>query len=145
MTKNVVHVAVAVVVHRGRYLLARRHTYQHQGGKLEFVGGKIEPSETPEQALVRELSEEIGLFVGEADVCDFLGKIEHDYGDKAVCLWVYRLGLSDLSFEQIKDKKTGLLEQAIFWYDLKTLLMCGSELPEANREILDWIKIAETK
>lgn len=139
MTKNVVNVAVGVIRHQTQYLLARRHAYQHQGGKLEFVGGKIEPNETPKQGLIRELSEEIGLFVGEADVCDFLGKIEHDYGDKAVCLWVYQLTLSVPSFNELKEKKIGLLGQSLSWHELPELLTFGDELPSANREILTWL------
>lgn len=45
----------------GRYLLARRLPGGSQGGKWEFPGGKAEPGESPEAALVREIREELGV------------------------------------------------------------------------------------
>src|SRR5690606_37876357 len=70
-----------------RILIARRADTAHQGGLWEFPGGKVEPGETVQQALQRELLEELGVTTG-----DFtpLIQIAHDYGDKAVLLDVYR-------------------------------------------------------
>ena len=45
----------------GRVLIARRRPGKHMGGKWEFPGGKIEPGETPEQSLERELDEELAI------------------------------------------------------------------------------------
>jgi|UniRef100_A0A7C3QW12 8-oxo-dGTP diphosphatase len=55
-----IRVACAVIVEGGRILAARRGNGRH-AGKWEFPGGKIEPGETPEEALVRELGEELGI------------------------------------------------------------------------------------
>ena len=55
-----VHVAAAVI--RGsddRILIAKRAQDKHQGGLWEFPGGKVEPGERPEAALIRELREEL--------------------------------------------------------------------------------------
>ena len=57
-----VHVAAAVIRDpSGKILIARRADTQHQGGLWEFPGGKVEPGETPEAALIRELREELGI------------------------------------------------------------------------------------
>lgn len=53
--------AVALVDTDGRVLLAQRPAGKQMGGLWEFPGGKIEEGETPEQALVRELKEELGI------------------------------------------------------------------------------------
>jgi 8-oxo-dGTP diphosphatase len=59
--KIVYVVAVALVDRDGRVLLAQRPPGKKMAGLWEFPGGKIEPGETPEHALVRELHEELGI------------------------------------------------------------------------------------
>ena len=53
--------AVALIDAEGRVLLARRPEGKSLAGLWEFPGGKVEPGETPEAALIRELREEIGI------------------------------------------------------------------------------------
>ncbi|MDX1824308.1 MAG: NUDIX domain-containing protein, partial [Thiohalomonadales bacterium] len=56
------HVAVGVVRNsQGQLLIAKRPAHVHQGDRWEFPGGKIESGETPQQALQRELHEEVGI------------------------------------------------------------------------------------
>ena len=63
-----VDVAAGILIDgKGHILLAQRADHQHQGGKWEFPGGKIEVGETPEQALCRELQEELGVQVEPQD------------------------------------------------------------------------------
>ncbi|MER7446281.1 (deoxy)nucleoside triphosphate pyrophosphohydrolase [Microbacterium sp. NPDC097977] len=50
----------AVIEHEGMFLACRRRPEKAAGGKWEFPGGKIEPGETNEAALVREIQEELG-------------------------------------------------------------------------------------
>lgn len=53
--------AVALIDVDGRVLLAQRPDGKSMAGLWEFPGGKVEPGETPEEALVRELNEELGI------------------------------------------------------------------------------------
>src|SRR5437870_6026987 len=55
--------AVALVDADGRVLLAERPAGKHLAGMWEFPGGKVQPGETPEVALIRELAEELGIDV----------------------------------------------------------------------------------
>ena len=59
--KTVLVSAVALVDADGRVLIAQRPEGKAMAGLWEFPGGKIEPGETPEVALVRELKEELGI------------------------------------------------------------------------------------
>jgi 8-oxo-dGTP diphosphatase len=55
--------AVALIDADGRVLLAERPAGKHLAGLWEFPGGKVQPGETPEAALIRELAEELGIDV----------------------------------------------------------------------------------
>ena len=85
-----VHVAVGVILDAdNRILLSRRAADSHQGGLWEFPGGKVEACESVQEALFRELHEELGIEIGAVTP---LLQVHHDYGDKAVLLdvWVVR-------------------------------------------------------
>ncbi|MFK7874529.1 MAG: 8-oxo-dGTP diphosphatase MutT [Paracoccaceae bacterium] len=61
MTKVVLVSAVALIDVDGRVLLAQRPPGKSMAGLWEFPGGKVDPGETPETALIRELHEELGI------------------------------------------------------------------------------------
>lgn len=76
-------VLAAVIRKRGRVLIARRKGDDRFGGRWEFPGGKLEPGETPEQGLARELREEFGI---EAAVGRFLGMVRSESPGFAIAL-----------------------------------------------------------
>jgi 8-oxo-dGTP diphosphatase len=61
--RRLVPVVGAAIVRGGRVLAARRTTPLAAAGRWEFPGGKVEPGETPEAALVREVAEELGCTI----------------------------------------------------------------------------------
>jgi 8-oxo-dGTP diphosphatase len=83
-------VAAAVVIEGGRVLLTQRAEGKHLGGLWEFPGGKLEPGESPEKALVRECREECGIEIAVADILDVTF---HRYSDKDVLLLFYRCSI----------------------------------------------------
>lgn len=84
-----IHVMAAVISDaRGRILLARRTEGRDLAGRWEFPGGKQEPGESPEDALVRELREELGI---EARVGEHIISVPQQYPDKRLCLEVRQL------------------------------------------------------
>lgn len=72
--------AAALIDREGRVLLARRPEGKRLAGLWEFPGGKIEGAETPEEALARELGEELGIEIADGCMAPF-GFASHDYGD----------------------------------------------------------------
>jgi len=79
-----IHVAAGVILNSQReVLLALRPLSKHKGGLWEFPGGKVELGETVQQALARELFEEVNLTVLESNQ---LVVVDYDYGDKLVRL-----------------------------------------------------------
>jgi len=72
--------AVIMIDVDGRILLAQRPAGKSMAGLWEFPGGKLEPGETPERALIRELNEELNIDVTEACLAPFVFA-SHTYED----------------------------------------------------------------
>jgi mutator protein MutT len=86
-----VHVVAAVVEDGGRFLVTRRQAGVHLAGLWEFPGGKVALGESHEQALRREMQEELGTDV---EVGPLVSTAAHGYYDRHVTLHFYacRLG-----------------------------------------------------
>ena len=122
----VLTVAVGILIDNGgRVLVTRRKTGTHQGGLWEFPGGKVEPSETIDEALSRELQEELGVSVEDAEPYMV---IDHDYGDKQVKLDVYRV-------TRWQGEARGLEGQPLAWK--LPVELVGWPFPAANTPILE--------
>ncbi len=126
-----VHVAVAVIVRDGRVLIARRPDHVHQGGLLEFPGGKVEPGETVQAALVREIAEETGLHVPAGSLEPVIG-IRHDYGDKRVFLDVWETSAAE-------GEARGCEGQPVEWLTPEQLR--DEDFPAANRPIIRALRL----
>jgi 8-oxo-dGTP diphosphatase len=72
--------ACALIDAAGRVLIARRPEGRSLAGLWEFPGGKVEPGEEPEGALIRELGEELGIAIAPADLAP-LTFASHAYPD----------------------------------------------------------------
>ncbi len=118
-------VAVGVICRNDEVLLALRPKHVHKGGLWEFPGGKVDSGETVEQALIRELNEELGVT---PTAFTPLIKISHDYPEKTVVLDVWRI-------EQFDGVASGVEGQQIRWVKLTDL--DNYQFPEANQSIID--------
>jgi 8-oxo-dGTP diphosphatase len=81
-----IDVTAAILIENGRVLIARRKPGASQAGMWEFPGGKVQPGESPEAGLKREIREELGLDIA---VGKFLGESMHAYADLSIRLLAY--------------------------------------------------------
>lgn len=81
-----IEVTGAIIEKDGKILAARRKKDSHLGGFWEFPGGKIEPGETPEECLARELREELNINVSAGQK---LGENTHEYPDRTINLILF--------------------------------------------------------
>ena len=86
-----VQVAAGLIVREGRYLITKRKSHVHLGGRWEFPGGKRELGESLEACLRRELREELGI---EITAPEPFQVVRHDYPDRSVELHFYRCSIA---------------------------------------------------
>ena len=109
---RIIDVAAGLVFRRGELLITQRRAQTHLGGLWEFPGGKVEPGESLEQCLIRELREELGI---EVCVGTLIESLTHAYPEKSVRLHFYRcdwlsgepqlLGCADFKWIRAKQLK----------------------------------------
>ena len=125
-----VRVVAAIIIHENKIFATQRGYGEFKDG-WEFPGGKIEPGETPQEALVREIKEELDI---EIEVKDFLETVEYDYPE-------FHLSM-DCFFCTIKSGELVLKEhEAAKWLTAETLesvewLPADKGLVEGVREYL---------
>ncbi|OGT91489.1 MAG: hypothetical protein A2286_07455 [Gammaproteobacteria bacterium RIFOXYA12_FULL_61_12] len=127
-----IHVAVAVIEDcDGRVLLTRRPDHVHQGGLWEFPGGKLDPGESVEQALRREIHEELGI---DLEGHRPLIRVRHDYGDKAVLLDSHRV-------TRWSGTPEGREGQPLLWAEKGDL--AAYPMPAADRPIINALTLPD--
>ena len=123
-------VAVAIIFDQEqRVLITRRPVHAAHGGMWEFPGGKLEANELPEQALIREIKEEVGI-----DILDyrFLTEVTHYYNAQVVNLLVFII----TSYEGKPSCRESQLD--LRWVSVDDL--DNYQFPEANVRIIELIK-----
>ena len=85
-------VVAALIWDEKRFLACQRPAHKARGLLWEFVGGKVEPGETKEQALIRECQEELAVTVAVQDV--FM-EVDHVYPDLTVHLTLFNASIAE--------------------------------------------------
>ncbi len=117
-------VVTGFIKRNGQVLLGQRPDGQSLAGSWEFPGGKIEMGESPEEALARELREELGI---DADVGALKMAASHQYGETGIVILFY-----DVSYWKGEIKPVHHMElRWVYPSELKDL-----PLPEANKKLL---------
>lgn len=80
-------VTAAIIINDGKVLIAQRAEKQKLAGRWEFPGGKVEAGETPEECLVREIEEELGIKI---KVDSFFGENVYEYDTGTIRLLAYK-------------------------------------------------------
>ena len=121
-----IRVVAGLIERRGQVLLDRRRKGTHLEGTWEFPGGKCEPGETDQQALRRELREELGVDT-EIDP-EPVASVHHAYAELTVDLILYAATITDGEPEAIDVDE-------IAWFDRKSLR--DLNMPAADEPLVD--------
>ncbi|MGD1450267.1 8-oxo-dGTP diphosphatase MutT [Vibrio harveyi] len=122
-----IHIVAAIIFNqdKSQIFITKRPDDKHKGGFWEFPGGKVEQGESVEQAMIRELEEEIGITVTEQSLFEHL---EYDYPEKS-------LKFDFMTVSQFDNQPYGREDQEGRWVDVAALL--DYTFPEANVPILE--------
>lgn len=121
--EDVIEVVCAVLVREGSMLLCQRPAGKHLAGCWEFPGGKVEEGETFEEALVREMVEELDCQV---TVQQALPVVEHRYPEVAIRLRPYQCALRE-------GEPRALEHDEVEWFVLDEPIRC--KLAEADQRV----------
>ncbi len=130
MKKIIWVVSAAIFDESGMIMVTERPEGRTMAGLWEFPGGKIEQGETPENALVREMGEELGIKVATKDL-SALTFVSHEYEEYQVVMLLYAI-------KKWSGCPEGLEGQKIKWVSIKAL---GTlEMPPADIPLVEFLK-----
>ncbi|MAF92706.1 MAG: 8-oxo-dGTP diphosphatase MutT [Bdellovibrionota bacterium] len=124
-------VAAGVLRKENKVLIGKRPEHGTLPGLWEFPGGKIEVGESPEQALKRELEEELGI---DAEVGDILESSSHHYGDKGIIILFFWV-------DYWKGEPKSLHHESLEWIELEELE--SRNIPDSNRDVIKKLKLRD--
>lgn len=127
--KNITEVVAALIWNQDKFMICQRPAHKARGLLWEFVGGKVEPGETKEQALIRECQEELAVTL---DVGEVFIDVVHEYPDLTVHLTLFHATIR----EGVPRK---LEHNDIRWITVDEIEQY--EFCPADVEILDKLKI----
>ncbi len=117
-------VVTGLIMKGSKVLVGLRPEGKNLAGQWEFPGGKIETGEGPEEALARELREELGI---EAEIGNIVYAGTHSYGDTGILLLFYIV-------KYWKGEPKNIHHREIKWVELEQLNTL--DIPGANRKVL---------
>lgn len=129
-SRKIISVVAAVIVRNGCVLATQRGYGDFEGG-WEFPGGKVEPDETPEEAIVREINEELNVDIS---IERLLVTVEHDYE-------TFHLSMRCYVSSMLEDHVTLLEHHAAKWLDSETI--DSVDWLPADVKVVDAIKAAD--
>ncbi len=86
------NVVAALIWDKDKFMICQRPAHKARGLLWEFVGGKVEPGETKEQALIRECREELAVTL---DVGDVFMEVVHEYPDITITLTLFNATIAE--------------------------------------------------
>ena len=92
MRADMVEVVAALIWDNDKFMICQRPKHKARGLLWEFVGGKVEPGETKEQALIRECQEELDVTLSVGDV---FTDVVHEYPDITVHLTLFNATIAE--------------------------------------------------
>lgn len=94
-------VVAALIWDEKRFMICQRPAHKARGSLWEFVGGKVEPGESKEEALIRECREELGVTV---DVGEIFMEVTHQYPDITVHLTLFSASIREGVPQKLEHK-----------------------------------------
>ncbi|WP_421355794.1 8-oxo-dGTP diphosphatase MutT [Pseudocitrobacter faecalis] len=128
---KILQIAVGIIRNdAGEIYITQRAADAHMANKWEFPGGKIEAGETAEEAMIRELEEEVGITASEPQLFD---KLEYAFPDRHITLWFWLV-------ENWQGEPWGKEGQPGRWVAQNALI--ADEFPPANAPVIE--KLVQT-
>ena len=119
---------VAAIIKSGDEVLATQRGYGDLVDKWEFPGGKVEPNETPENALKREIKEEMNADI---EVDEYLTTVEYDYPTFHLSMKCYICSLPDGKFELLEHHNAKWLHKD----ELDSMDWCPADVEVAEKTL----------